>query len=97
MKTKTVSALLVAAAAFVSVPALADNAAQQAAERSVALADGGTLYIFADGKMAKANRFGDAEYLQIGDTLKTSDGKSVQVTSNEVAHLRALLLRGHEG
>ncbi|MBA4742593.1 MAG: CopK family periplasmic copper-binding protein [Azoarcus sp.] len=97
MKFKTVSVLLATAAAFTTLPALADTAASEAAEKTVALADGGTLYVFSDGKMAKANRYGRAEWIKIGTTLKSADGKSLEVTSNEVARLGYLTKVGHEG
>lgn len=97
MKIKTITVLLAATATLATLPALADNVATKEAVKTVALADGGTLYIFEAGKMAKANRFGRATSLQIGDTLKTADGKSLPVTSNEVARLRWLLKMDHEG
>tara|TARA_R110002049_G_scaffold44303_4_gene129681 strand:+ start:1448 stop:1741 length:294 start_codon:yes stop_codon:yes gene_type:complete len=97
MKAATASILIAAAAAITTLPALADNVAEKVASKTIALADGGTLYIFPDGKMAKANRFARAESLQIGTTLQTADGKPVQVKSNEVARLNALLQQDHEG
>ena len=55
------------------------------------MADGGTLYIFKDGKMAQESRFGRAVYLNVGASVSTKDGRNIAITSNEVARLGSLL------
>jgi len=66
MKSQIVIAALLSA---LSVPAFAGHAAAQAAKEMVPLADGGTLYIFKDGKMAQESRFGRAVYLNVGASV----------------------------
>ncbi len=60
------------------------------------LKDGGTLYIFSDGKMAKESKYGVAVYLKRGEILETVDGKRLTANSNEVARLGNLLSEGHQ-
>ncbi|CCN17613.1 CopK family periplasmic copper-binding protein [Bordetella bronchiseptica] len=94
MKSQIVIAALLSA---LSVPAFAAHAAAQAAKEMVPLADGGTLYIFKDGKMAQESRFGRAVYLTIGASVPTKDGQNIAITSNEVARLSSLLQKEHGG
>jgi len=97
MKLKIASAALFAATATLSLPAFADHKAREASRDVISLADGGTLYIFQDGKMAKANQFGRAVYLKNGEVLPTTDGKRVQASSNEIAKLTTLLMEDYPG
>lgn len=94
MKSQIVVAALLTA---LSVPAFAGHAAVQSAKEMVPLADGGTLYIFKDGRMAQENRFGRAVYQQVGASVAAKDGKSITFTSNEVARLSSLLEQEHGG
>ncbi|MCT5277881.1 CopK family periplasmic copper-binding protein, partial [Pseudomonas aeruginosa] len=94
MKSQIVIAALLSA---LSVPAFAGHAAAQAAKEMVPLADGGTLYIFKDGKMAQESRFGRAVYLNVGASVSTKDGRNIAITSNEVARLGSLLQKEHGG
>ncbi|MBN9373600.1 MAG: CopK family periplasmic copper-binding protein [Hydrogenophaga sp.] len=75
--------------------AFASDAARQTAAQTIPLKDGGILYMFKDGKMAKEDRYGRAQYLRSGDTLQTVDGKQITASSNEVARLNYLLKKGH--
>lgn len=94
MKSQIVIAALLSA---LSVPAFAGHAAAKAAKEMVPLADGGTLYIFKDGKMAQESRFGRAVYLNVGASVSTKDGRNIAITSNEVARLGSLLQKEHGG
>ena len=94
MKSQIVIAALLSA---LSVPAFAGHAAAQAAKEMVPLADGGTLYVFKDGKMAQESRFGRAAYLNVGASVPTKDGRNIAITSNEVARLGSLLEQEHGG
>jgi hypothetical protein len=51
---------MVALSDAVSVPAFASDAAREAAERSIELKDGSTVYIFKDGKMGMEDKLGRA-------------------------------------
>ncbi len=73
----------------------ASDAARDAAKEMVPLRDGGTLYLFKDGTMAKQDAFGNARFIKKGEVLETADGKKVPVTSNEVARMHALTVKGH--
>lgn len=95
MKFKFASLALIAVSASVVLPAHAEDAARQQAKQVISLQDGGTLYIFKDGKMAKANKYGRIEHLRKGDNIQTVDGQTLTATSNEVARLDFLLMDGH--
>ncbi len=87
------AALIIAA----SSPANAMHAAREAAKQVLQLTDGGTLYIFPDGLMAKEDRYGRATSQKIGTVVQTTDGRQVTMTSNEVARLSLLLDQDHRG
>ena len=93
MKSQIVIAALLSA---LSVPAFAGHAAAQAAKEMVPLADGGTLYIFKDGKMAKANQYGRTAYLAKGEVVQSVDGQKISTVGNEVARLDYLARKGHQ-
>jgi len=95
MKLKILSLALVVASASVVLSAHAGDAARREAKQMINLQDGGVLYIFADGKMAKENKYGNAESLLKDSTVQTADGQTLKVTSNEVARLSRLLEAGH--
>ena len=86
---------IVALLSTLSVPAFAGDYVSQAVKETVPLADGGTLYIFKDGKMAQENRFGRAVNQTIGTSVTTKDNRNIAITSNEVARLGSLLKQGH--
>lgn len=83
------------AAGSLSMPSFARDAVAPSVRQSIDLKDGSTLYVFADGKMAREDRYGRASYLSQGEVLETSDGRKVTATSNEVARLDNLLQQGH--
>lgn len=85
----------VLAAATIAAPAFAGDAAAAAAKQVLPLKDGSTLYVFANGKMAKESKYGQAIYLKSGDVLETVDGKKITPVGNEVAVLSGLLSNGH--
>ena len=88
--------LSVAALALVATTStFANHAALSASRNVIQLKDGGTLYVFHNGKMAKEDRYGRAQFLKANEVLETADGKSIIATSNEVALLQSLLLEGH--
>ncbi|MBN9373605.1 CopK family periplasmic copper-binding protein [Hydrogenophaga sp.] len=87
--------ITVFALSLLASSAFASDAANQEAKQTVALKDGGILYVFKDGKMAKEDRYGRAEYLRSGIVLQTVDGKEITASSNEVARLDYLLKKGH--
>ena len=68
MKNSTSLITLVALIGFVG-SAYAGDAAKNQAAATHQLKDGGTLYIFKDGKMAKESKYGKAVYMKKGETL----------------------------
>ena len=80
-----------------SQPAHAGHAAKEAAKQVIALADGGALYLFDDGLMAKEDRYGRATSVKVGTVIETKDGRKLTMTSNEVARLSQLLDLDHRG
>ncbi len=97
MKIKIASALVVAGLSVFAVPSFANDAATADAQKLYRLKDGGTLYVFKDGKMAQEDRYGRAVYLKKGQAVETVDGQTLTATSNEVARLNDLLIEGHQG
>lgn len=97
MTVRIAAIALFTAAVTAAAPAFADHKAQEAAREVIPLSSGETLYIFKDGKMAKADQFGRAAFLKIGETLRTADGRVIKATSNEVAHLTSLLAEDYSG
>ena len=63
----------------------------------VELSDGGTLYVFKDGKMARENRFGRVIRLTRAEVLTARDGTKIVAVGNEAARLDSLLKEGHNG
>ncbi len=53
----------------------ASDAARLTAAQAIPLEDGGIIYMFKDGKMAKEDRYWRAQYLRGDDTLQTADDK----------------------
>lgn len=94
MKNSTSLITLVALIGFVG-SAYAGDAVKNQVAATHQLKDGGTLYIFKDGKMAKESKYGKAVYMKKGETLETVDGKKIVASSNEVARLGNLISEGH--
>ncbi|SEG59100.1 CopK family periplasmic copper-binding protein [Marinobacterium lutimaris] len=57
-----------------------------------ALQDGGTLYVFDDGKMGVENEFGLVKSVEEGSTLTTTTGKEITMVGNEIARVRHIEL-----
>ena len=74
---------------------MSKHAAVEAAKEIIPLKDGGNLYIFPDGKMGKESRVGTSVYLKKGEVLEAANGRSIPVTSNEVARMDYLLSKDH--
>lgn len=99
MKSIAIALAISAALAGVAAPVLASDALENAnfVKNKVELADGGILYVFKDGKMAREDRFGQIVFLKAGETLAAADGSKIVAVGNEVARLRSLLNEGHGG
>lgn len=78
-----------------TLPAFAMDAAQFEAKQTVPLVNGEMLYVFKDGKMAKADRFGRSVFLTRGEIVQSVDGQKISTIGNEVARLDVLMRKGH--
>lgn len=88
----------VAASALVglaSVSVLASDELVPMVKESIALTDGSTVYVFTDGKMAIADKFGRPSVKKAGTAVDAKDGRRVTLTSNESARLGQLQQAGH--
>ncbi len=79
-----------------TLPAFAMDAAQAEAKQTIPLVDGETLYVFKDGKMAKADRYGRSVFLTQGEVVQSADGKKISTVGNEIARLDNLGRKGHQ-
>ena len=79
-----------------TLPAFAMDAAQAEAKQTIPLVNGETLYVFKDGKMAKADRYGRSVFLTQGEVVQSADGKKISTVGNEIARLDNLGRKGHE-
>ena len=79
-----------------TLPAFAMDAAQAEAKQTIPLVNGETLYVFKDGKMAKADRYGRSVFLTQGEVVQSADGKKISTVGNEIARLDNLGRKGHQ-
>jgi hypothetical protein len=79
-----------ASSAFAS-DSLANNV-----DKTYRLKDGGTLFVFKDGKMAVADKFDRAIHVSKGQVVETADAQKITMTSSESARLDFLQRQGHE-
>ena len=77
------------------IPAFAMDAAQTEAKQTISLVNGETLYVFQDGRMAKADKFGRTAHLVKGEMVQSADGQKIATMGNEVARLDILARKGH--
>jgi hypothetical protein len=92
MKLKNALLILAIAAA----PVFAMDAQPSNLSKTVPLKGGETLYVFKDGRMAKANQFGRPVFLKQGEILTPIDGQPIAAVGNEIAQLSGLIRQGHE-
>jgi hypothetical protein len=91
MKLKNSLLILAIAAA----PVFAMDAQPSNLSKTVPLKGGETLYVFKDGRMAKANKFGRPVYLKQGEMLAPVEGQPIAAVGNEIAQLSVLIRKGH--
>ena len=97
MKARITAVVAATVLSAIVTPSFADDAAAASAKKMFLLKDGGTLYVFEDGKTALEDKFGRAVYLKEGQSLETADGQKITANGNEVARLDSLLRQGHSG
>lgn len=96
MKTPIAAIAVLSFFSVFALPSFAGDAAVAEADKVYALKDGGSLYVFKDGKMAQENKFGKTVFLKPGQSIETADGQKISASSNEVARLSSLLRQGHQ-
>lgn len=87
--------LMIAALSFMGASAYAVDAAQ--VEKSIALKDGSTVYIFKDGKMAMEDKLGRVVLMKADTVMEAKDGQKIIMHGNEVMRLDSLLHKDHRG
>lgn len=95
MKVRFAATFAAIVLSVAAIPSFAFDAATTAAEKTIPMKDGGTLYVFKDGKMALGNKYGRAISMEVGQSLEAADGSKITVSSNEVARLDMLFKNGH--
>jgi hypothetical protein len=99
---KSVALLAVLATTAVAANASAQTAAPLAAtsgffwnqgyfEKVISLSDGSALHAYSDGKMALESAYGRAVAKPVGQVVHALDGRTITITSNEVARLSKTL------
>ena len=58
--------------------------------KTFALQDGGTLYVFDDGKMGAENQYGLVKSVDAGTVLTTVTGEKITMVGNETGRVRWL-------
>ena len=79
---------LIGAASMIAFSAQA--ATEMDVSETVQLKDGSTLYIFTDGKMGMANRYGHAVQAPETGVIEARDGRTIELEGNETARVSAI-------
>ncbi len=96
MNARITSLFAAAVLSTVASTAFASDSLANNVDKTYRLKDGGTVYIFKDGKMAAADKFDRVVHLSKGQVLETADGQKLSMTSSESARLDFLQRQGHE-
>ena len=96
MNARITSLFAAAVLSTVASTAFASDSLVNNVDKTYRLKDGGTVYIFKDGKMAAADKFDRVVHLSKGQVLETADGQKLSMTSSESARLDFLQRQGHE-
>ena len=74
--------LIAAATGMFALSAFAVDTAN--VEKSFALKDGSTVYIFKDGKMGMEDKAGRSASMKDGHAMETKDGQKIMMKGNEI-------------
>jgi hypothetical protein len=96
MNTRITSLFAAVVLSALASTAFADNSVANNVDKTYRLKDGGTVFVFKDGKMAVADKFDRAVRVSKGQVLETTDGQKISMTSSESARLDFLQRQGHE-
>jgi hypothetical protein len=96
MNTRITSLFAAIVLSALASTAFADNSVANNVDKTYRLKDGGTVFVFKDGKMAVTDKFDRAIRVSKGQVLETTDGQKITMTSSESARLDFLQRQGHE-
>lgn len=96
MNTRTTTFLAAVLLSTLASTAFASDALTSNADKTYRLKDGGTVFVFKDGRLAMADKFDRAIHVSKGQELETTDGQKITMTSSESARLEFLQRQGHE-
>ena len=68
--------------------------ATDAPKQAIALKDGSTVYVFADGKMGMEDKYGRTIRMQPGHVMEATDGARITMVGDEPARLDVALGKG---
>lgn len=81
--------LLIAVLSTAAISAMAVDASL--VEKSIALTNGSTVYIFKNGQMAMEDQYGRAVRMKQNEVMTTKDGQKIMMHGDEVSVLSSLL------
>ena len=96
MNTRITSLFAAVVLSALASSAFASDSLANNVDKTYRLKDGGTVFVFKDGKMAIADKFDRAVHLPKGQVLETADGQKITMTTSESARLNILQRQGHE-
>jgi hypothetical protein len=96
MNARITSLFAAAVLSILASTAFASDSLANNVDKTYRLKDGGTVYVFKDGKMAAADKFDRVVHVSKGQVLETADGQKISMTSSESARLGFLQRQGHE-
>lgn len=96
MNARITSLFAAAVLSTLASTAFASDSLANNVDKTYRLKDGGTVYVFKDGKMAAADKFDRVAHVSKGQVLETADGQKISMTSSESARLGFLQRQGHE-
>lgn len=96
MNARMTSLIAAAVLSTLASTAFATDSLAGNVDKTYRLKDGGTVFVFKDGKMAVADKFDRVVHFPQGQVLEMADGQKMAMTSSESARLDFLLRQGHE-
>ena len=96
MNTRITSLFAAVVLSALASSAFASDSLANNVDKTYRLKDGGTVFVFKDGKLATADKYDRAIHVSKGQVLETTDGQKITMTSSESARLDFLQRQGHE-
>jgi hypothetical protein len=96
MNTRIISLFAAIVLSALASSAFASDSLANNVDKTYRLKDGGTVFVFKDGKLAMADKFDRDIHVSNGQVVETADGQKISMTSSESARLDFLQRQGHE-